>query len=148
MVRFTGVEIKDCPQAPRVSSLSIPLWKKSGLAFMKPRRRARAQKFCAVDSVHAKAESSSVSVPIWLASLCFWLHSGWRCVVVPSSQLALGARWERQRRTRRENDRSLLGQRTLLGSNYITLGLGRTRCSFKLTNHFPNPLWACAGPST
>ena len=44
---------------------SIPLGRLS-LVFIMSRRRARVQKFSAISSVCAKAQSSSVSGPIWL----------------------------------------------------------------------------------
>ena len=44
----------------------IPLWKKSSFVFIKPQIRTRVQKFCAIGSVHAKAQSSSVFAPIQL----------------------------------------------------------------------------------
>lgn len=63
---------KDCPQVPRVcvSAMGrwfsfVLLWKKFSLVFIKPRRRARVQKFCIIRLVHAKAQSGLVFVPIW-----------------------------------------------------------------------------------
>ena len=47
--------------------------------------------------------------------------------------------------------RSCYGERTwgclrpLLSFDYISLGLGESRPSFKLTSLLPNPSWACAG---
>lgn len=35
----------------------------------------------------------------------------------------------------------------LLNSDYFASDLGKGQLSFKLTDLFPNPLWACAGPS-
>ena len=63
MVRFTGVEINDCPQLLSVSLMtrwlsSVSLWKKSSLVFTKPRRRARVQKLSAI--VLASAGHGSV----------------------------------------------------------------------------------------
>ena len=55
VVRFIAIEIKHCPQGPGVSSLSILLWKKSSPVFIKSRRRARVQKFCAIHSAHARS---------------------------------------------------------------------------------------------
>lgn len=44
--------------------ISTPLlWKKSGLVFSKPSRKARAQRFCVISSAHAKAQSRWLSVP-------------------------------------------------------------------------------------
>lgn len=53
VARFIEVE-KDCSQLPSVSSPSVLLWKKASCVYTKARIRARAQKFCAMSSVHAK----------------------------------------------------------------------------------------------
>ena len=36
---------------------------------------------------------------------------------------------------------TLLGERALLSLDYIIWGLGRTNCSFKITNQFASPSW-------
>lgn len=51
---------------------------------------------------------------------------------------------ERKRENGGEREKECL---PLLGSDYIILGLGRTRHSFKLTNQFPNLLQADVRPS-
>lgn len=49
--------------------------------------------------------------------------------------------WAKERRSASDPDK------LLLSFAYITLGLGESRLSLKLNNHFPNPTLACAGSS-
>ena len=51
VVRFVeaGADTKDCPGLS-----SFPLRKTCSLVFVKPRGKARVQKFCAIGSFHAR----------------------------------------------------------------------------------------------
>lgn len=58
VVRFIGLEIEGCPWVPGISSPFVPLGEKPSLVFIKPRRKARVQKFCVTPQL-----VSSASVP-------------------------------------------------------------------------------------
>lgn len=148
-VRFieAGANTQDC-----LGTSSVVLWKKSSLVFIKPKSRPRVQKLHGIGLILLKTQSSFAPC-LFLAyslvpSCAALLYSGSSLESVLG--VAFGAheatiptrllhrentqahgwepviKWERERETL-----------PFLTLDYITLGLERTRCSFKLTNPFP-----------
>lgn len=83
MERFIGVEIKDRPQVPRVSSLSAPLWKKSSAVFTMPRKGPGSgnsvplvQSTPKLSPVHP-ASYSLLPAVFWPAPHCCTLGCAW-----------------------------------------------------------------------
>ena len=55
VVFIVEAKSKDCPWVPSVPFLSLPLCKKSSLAFIRPRTKAKGQRFSAIGLVCIKA---------------------------------------------------------------------------------------------
>lgn len=78
---------------------------------------------------------------------CSRLRSGRGCAAAPRPALGPRAAMQRDPEGERLRDKHSTALRVSLSFHYITLGLGGTRHSFKIIDLFPNPLWACSGPS-
>ena len=103
-----------------------------------------------IQSMSNLSEAQSMSLSSWL-SLCCQLHSGLGCAAVFTS--VLGA-WAWVFETAMERECANKGQikvcyweMLMLSFYFITSALGKTNHSFRLTNLFPSPSWACAGLS-
>lgn len=118
-------KIRRLPQVPRVPSLSIPLWKKPNVAYLRPRSRASVQAFLRHGSV-------PVPVVIWPVQCApCWRGlpraPGGGCRENTRMNGARACYWARQRK----------GALSLLGFGFIVSGWGRTTCFFILTSQLP-----------
>lgn len=86
MVTFIGIKIKDSPQVPSTSSLSLPLWKKFNLVFFKPRVEVGSEIVCHWLLVqfglcpHLASLASAPGCTLASAVLLYpapWLESSW-----------------------------------------------------------------------
>ena len=124
------MEVEICPWVSNVPSPPIPPWKKCNCVFSKVKTTAEVQSFCIILKLSPLQSRPLLQglVAVRLPQLC---ASGWESVHVNSSgwetahvnQVGTGHHKERERETA-----------SLFHWDYISLGLGWTRCLSKMTN--------------
>ena len=93
-----GANMKDFPGfSSSVSSLSVPPWKKSSLVLIKPSRKIKVKKFCAIDSVQSGLchhLTTLVCIPGCTPVGCAQAHAWSLCICGPA--WLLGQRTHKQ----------------------------------------------------
>lgn len=134
VVSFIGVKTKDYPQVPVVSFLtrwlnSVSLWNKSWAWWHK----------CPPRGSGSRTVMPSPWAPVFQHTLCSWLQSS--CAVLPQ----IGPTYSCANKLVKECSNLCYGNGPLWSFDYIALGLGESRLSFRITNLFLSHSQACAG---